>query len=369
MLGKINLTTIIFLFIILLSSSIYADDGAVSKENTLSPNQLLFEFDSRNYMFNLEYIGIPQREGETWFGDNLRLLFEYKAGSDITYTAGMFAAFIYGEQQFFNPIAPVVTFNYEPNKDFYLTLGTLDRKRHDLLDAIFDETLDFTRAISAMATVFRRVPLSNFTEYPRPLDNGVEIYTAHLRPFTLQTWGNWRYLDSYTHPNEFDTSVIALLDFKETTGIIINTQWHYIYRYGLLNNQGVTQGDNVCDAGISYNPLFLQNIKFSANILFSNADVNSKNLHLNGNGQEVRLDYNLYNWRLFTIYWNSKNFYAEDGNAMYQANTFWNFGFTRKIDITDGVNIAFGLTVYRIDDKFTHSEKVYMNFDKIFKLL
>jgi hypothetical protein len=371
-----RLMTIILAFFLIMSlcTCVLADDVSPSKntedKNTISPNQLLFDFDSRNYIYNLEYMSIPQREGETWFGDNLRLLFNYKVGDDITYTAGMYVAQIYGENEFLNPIAPVLTFNYEPNQDFYLTLGTLDRKRHALHDALFDETLEYPRGISAMARVFRRAPLSNYTEYPRPLDNGVEIYTAHLRPVTLQAWGNWRYSDSYTHPGDYDTSAIALVDFKESTGIIINGQWHYINRFGLLDNQGVTQGDNVLDAGISYSPIFLPNIKFSANLLFSNAFVNNTNITLNGQGQEFRIDYNLYNWQIFTIFWNGKDFYAEDGNALYQAGYFSNIGFIRKVDITDGVNIAFGLTLYySIDNTWTHSEKVCVNFDKIFKLL
>lgn len=372
---KLLALILISLFIMLSAIAVSASDTAVSAGQS-NKEGLTFDFDSRSYFYNLEYMGIPQREGETWFGDNLRLLLQKKQNKGITYTVGLYVASLFGEDQFFYPFAPVLTFNFAPSDDFYFTIGTLDRRKHALMDALFDETLEYSRVVSDWADRFRSVPLSNFVEYPRPLDNGVDIYFAYLKPLTLQLWGNWQYLNEVfdssnfnAHTDNYDVGAIVLADFKSTVGIVLNGQWHYIHRYGVLNNQAVIQGDHAFDAGLSYIPSFIPKTMISANFLASIAQVYNTTQELLGTGQEFKLDYDLYGWKLFTIYWMGQDFYAEDGNPLYQAVDFWNFGFTKNIDIIDGVNIAFGLTIYYINNKFTHSEKVYINFDKIFNLL
>lgn len=386
---KINIIVLIFLFVISFNNLAKASDIDTTKdvpintsrERLNSQNQLLFEFDSRSYAYNLEFMGIPYVNGETWFGDNLRLLLHYKVGDDITYTGGLYAAMIYGENEFLDPIAPVLTFNYEPDKNFYLTIGSLDRRKHALIEPLYDDSTDLTWEIVTWAMlnghkiiVLTPTNVSNFIVYSRPLDNGVEVYTANFKPLSFQTWFNWRAIEEAAdgitvRPGDYDASAIALLDFKSSTGIVINGQWHYIHRYGVYNDRGVTQSDNALDAGISYTPSFMPNAKLSANLLFSNAVIDDLNLEHNGEGQELKLDYNLYNWQLFATYWNGNSFYAEDGNQMYQASRFTNIGFLRKVDITKGVNISFGLTIYFLNNTWTHSEWCYFNFDRLFKLL
>jgi hypothetical protein len=356
-------------------------------------DELVFDINSKSYFYNQDYVGIPSYKNASeidtnYIGENVSLNMIYKAGKSVTFTAGVFAGIIYGSNEMSVPVMPILTFHYQPENNlqdkgaqqgsqqgaqlpsFYMIFGTLDRSRHNLIDAIFDDTLNYPKPLPAVA-MFRRLPLVNATQVPRPLENGFEIFSAHLRPLIYQGWINWNYLNTSSSRESFDAASIILLDFKSWIGIEINGDWRYIHRGGQLYNYGALMDGHVFDTGLSYNPSFLQNAKLSVNFLWSHDVANRyrPELTLNGNGQVVRLDYNLYDFNLFTTYWNGKNYYTEDGNPFYQANNFVNFGVNKKIEITDGMNIEIGLTVYSIDSKFTHSEKVFINFDKIFDML
>jgi hypothetical protein len=385
--NKMKITALIFLFIMQVSCIVLAAD----KDNIIEPSNtqagLVFDINSISYLYNHDYQGIPTHDSfgnpiyssparpgfyQTYYGDNLMLLMRYKDGKSITYTAGVFGGLIYGENDLFTPALPLLSFHYEPDDSFYMTFGTLDRSTHSgLLDAIFDDYLNYPSP-ATVAAKFRRLPLVNASEVPRPLENGYEMYFALLKSLTYQGWINWNYINSPQDRESFDCASILLIDLKTSIGLVLNGDWRYIHRGGQLYHNGSLMDGHVFDAGFSYYPSFIPNAKISANLLWSH-DVGDRyeepQLTLDGNGQEVRLEYNLQGFNLSATYWNGKDFYTEDGNPFYQAEYFINFGVDKKFVITDGINIGFGIILYDVSGKFAHSEKVFLIFDKIFKLL
>ncbi|MBF0474160.1 MAG: hypothetical protein HQK93_10610, partial [Nitrospirae bacterium] len=324
--NKMKITAVMIIFIMSLTSIVMAED--INAINKMSNNQagLAFNISSVSYLYNNDYVGIPtynsfgrpiynvSRHGfdQVYYGENLMLLMRYKDGKSITFTAGVFGGLINGENDLYAPLMPVASFHYEPDNNFYLTFGTLDRGTHNMLDAIFDDTLYYPKP-SKEATLFRRLPLINSSEVPKPLENGFEIYFGYLRPLTYQGWVNWNYVNTALDRESFDAASIFLLDLKSQIGLVLNGDWRYIHRGGQLYHNGTLMDGHVFNAGLSFYPTFIPNAKISANQLWSHDIANryDPSKTLNGNGQEARLEYNLYGFNLSTTYWNGRKFYTE----------------------------------------------------------
>lgn len=381
----ITIVYIAALFVFVFFNVVFAQEDNDYLKDMVNPKAgLSLDISSITYSYNRDYKGLPAydalgapiysvtRSGfdQSYFGENVMLLLRYKDGKSITMTAGVFGGLIYGDDDLFEPVLPVLSLHYEPDNSFYITFGTLDRTKHVMIDALFDDALNYPRPPGENIQ-FRRLPIINSAEVPRPLENGFEIYSALLRPLTFQGWINWNYINTPADRESFDSAAVLLIDLKSKTGLVINGDWRYIHRGGQLFNYGQLMDGHVFDAGFTYNPTFFPDIKLEANLLWSHDIANrfDPTFTLNGYGQEVRLDYNLKGIDLYTTYWNGRNFYTEDGNPFYQSSNFVNIGLNKKFDIGDGINIGIGVTVYFIDNKIANSEKIFLNFDKIYKLL
>ncbi len=312
--------------------------------STARGDGLEFNFNSKSYFHNLEYIDIPYREGETFFGDHITLQTVYKPNDVISYTGGVFLGKTYGAEVSLEPVQPILTFHYQPGDNFSLTFGSLKKEGHTFLDAIFDDVLQYTR----------------------PQETGFEIFAAY-KPVRGNLWINWQLLNTPEHREKFDFGSITEITVKP---VALDIQLHIIHRGGQLYGSGPVSDNYTSAIGITYPLPFFDECRISGHYLFSRdvPDRSIPSLTQDGSGVEGEIFINILKWKIFYSLWSGDKFYTEDGDPFYQADSLMKLGFDRTFDITKKVNIILGATSYYIDDNFTHSAKLLVNFGADFKM-
>ena len=102
---KNNVLKACAIFIILLLSAMLPCTAAGAGEIDLN-------LKARSFFYNLEYVGIPFRTGETFFGDHISPRFSYHPSDSVTLTGGMLVGKAYGSEETLDPVEPVFTFSY-----------------------------------------------------------------------------------------------------------------------------------------------------------------------------------------------------------------------------------------------------------------
>lgn len=277
---------------------------------TRSPWGLQFanEFQATNY----EYFGIPFRNGETILGD----VFEAEGRYYLT-ERDYFAVGLLARKQYdgggLDKIYPRARFQHSSEGNWTLLFGSLQRK-HNFLWPVLDQLAYFTR----------------------PYGDGFQaLYQTET--VSLDIFWDWWLYDTTAHPEKFVTALLAEWRI-DPFRIKFQTRWNH-HGGQLYPHSGINLiHDRTTALGAEFRfPLFSEVALIGSVYGLSNYyfdDVVSSNIHM-GSALLTRIGIEFWKWNIFHEHWGSQDFYNEEGDPFYRADTFEALAIQRKFVILD----------------------------------
>lgn len=317
-------------------------------ECPLSAKPLTLRVSDAVYANNLEYTGAVDRfrEGETFFGNLLTSELDLAMLPGHAFRAGILVRMPYGSEKILDPIAPLFS----------------------LQSSFFEEQLKIIAGSIENNHLAHEAILDNALFYTRPVELGLQA-KAYFNWLKGEIWIDWQRMESSEHNEKFDA------------GLTLQAMWKVLFaafetHYSHLGGQLFNNGDPVIDdsvlalgGGIMLNVPLIQKLEFSAHQLFSRRLVRVREEKKEGKGAELKLKISPYGVDLFSSFWRGEGYFHEDGDPLYRAKDYLQFGLHKVFSLSSDFRIALDLRLRIVERTPVHSESVLFSWQGDFGVL
>ncbi len=366
-----KITTSLFIALIIFTNGagqikLY-DQGKNQYFNAKKPNQLLFNFENRNFFKNNEYFGVTA-QGYTLLGYSLAPSIIYYGGSVVKFQAGVKAMKFHGEDGF-SRVEPVISAHLKLAPNLDLIMGSIkSHESHGIIEQVYDTEIQFSR----------------------PVENGFQIIKEGDR-FWADLWLDWeqfiRVGDAF--PEVFTAGVSTSTQLLKTgSGWKINIPlqmlaWHSGGQINTDDSKMQTVVNLVLGLDITKNAGGFFNTLGCFGNLISYSDVTESNLYGINSGRAVYFGLKSEGEKGFAMLglWNSDNFIAPKGSPLFSSLSAYDekviphrrlltgkIGYKRSL--LNQINLAFLMEGYYDlpNNKFDYSYGIHMVFTPEFKI-
>jgi len=265
----------------------------------------------------------PYRKTETIMGSSLKSYFSFRQSERLTLNLGVYGIFYYGEENFLSEVKPLASYLYSLNDVFTFRMGSLDAEnRHDMLDALLSETLEYTRQV----------------------DYGFQV-GARNRYADLDLWVNWNLLNTPEHMEYLNGGVNL---FVYLSNNIFNIQRYWTHHGGQLYQVGDTTNNYSLALGLEhfYDLESKAISKISGRVYYLAYDEVGTLTSNIGNGVLAELYLLIHSFKLYFDYWMGNNFLTEEGNPLYQHDAWIFCGVRSETRISRIVDFVFEIRTH-----------------------
>ncbi len=187
---------------------------------------LHFIIDNNIFFKNLEYNNISTIvDGETFTGDLLKPRLRFNINEKLNIEFGAIVRLNFDEESKDSKGFPLISMNYDFSPGWRFTAGTLHRN-HPLLDAFFDDTLEFTD----------------------PHEQGFQV-RARKKHLTMDTWIDWEQIERSTFAEKVN---IGNYTQWRNGGFMIDFQAFWNHEGGQKNSAGGVVNNFTIALGTGY---------------------------------------------------------------------------------------------------------------------
>lgn len=327
-----------------------------------SERRFFAKFDTLTYVYNIDYSGLRSINGfpvssQTFAGQYLSPVLQYRVSPRVTLNAGVFAGLPVANTQRFHTVQPILSAEYEMVPDIRLVAGTL-RRNHAFVDALFNDAMLFTR----------------------PVEQGFQIL-VNREHYQQDLFLNWNQIETFQKAERFDVGYAG----RVAAGYVaFNGQVYWAHSGGAQYSEARTffgpgvprdrpAGNNFLTA---FGPQFtfppgrylsalswFREIDVMALYLTSqNEPTQSGSPIVRGRGYQLTAGLNLEGWRPYVTIWRGEHFVTERGDSAYYAGDFTEFGLLRDFVLPAGFSLRIGGFGRIIDRQLTHTEYALLNW-------
>jgi len=327
-----------------------------------SERRVTAKLDALTYVYNIGYPGMRQIGGvpvsnQTFAGQYLSPVLQYRVSPQLTLDAGLFAGLPVGETQRFHTVQPILSAQYEMVPAVRLVAGTLHRN-HPFVDALFNDAMLLTR----------------------PVEQGFQLLVDREH-YQQDVFINWSQLETFQKAERFDVGYAG----RATAGYFsFNGQVYWSHSGGAQYSESRTffgpgiprdrpAGNNFLTA---FGPQFtfqprqywsrlswFREIDVMALYLNSqNEPTQSGSPIVRGRGYQLTAGLNLDGWRPYVTIWRGEHFVTERGDPAYYAGDFTEFGLLKDFVLPAGFSLRIGGFGRMIERHLTHTEYALLNW-------
>jgi hypothetical protein len=347
-----------------LIGDVWASISTPTEKSLDTPSKRRFsaKLDALTYVYNVAYSGVRQINGlpvanQTFAGQYLAPLLQYKVSPQLTLNAGLFAGLPVADTQRFHAVQPILSAEYEMVPDMRLVAGTLHRN-HPFVDALFNDAMLFAR----------------------PIEQGFQLLVEREH-YQQDLFINWNQVETFQKAERFDVGYAG----RASAGhFAFNGQVYWSHSGGAQYSESRTffgpglprdrpAGNNFLTA---FGPQFtfqprqywshlswFREIDVMALYLTSqNEPTQSGAPIVRGRGYQLTAGLNLDGWRPYVTLWRGEHFVSERGDPAYYAGDFTEFGLVKDVALPAGFSLRFGGFGRIIDRQITHTEYALLNW-------
>lgn len=312
------------------------------------------------YADNTEFLDNPFREGETTFGDYVRLFGETEFSKTARIRYGLTANRAYGSPDGFDLVRPIFTFEVGTKKSRFI-LGTLDTNR-SIGTLGPDRTTPHGLAPPMQMEQF---------SFSRPNELGLQWLLDNDR-VQQDLWINWQQLNTPEHREKFDTGIVSRI--KTRWPVDLEFQAHIVHYGGQLYSAGQPVSDSIAyGPGVILKPVSTKLGKVSAELYYLHSkhvpDRGQGRLTLNGDGFFLRTALEKNDYRLHAIAWRANDFIKSEGDPNYGALTsegpvfrsvrdYAEAGLTKVFRLAKPVRMEVSARGYWIEHSFDYAYRI-----------
>jgi hypothetical protein len=332
------------------------------RQDAPAGRQFTAKLDTLTYVYSIAYSGIRQINGvpvstQTFAGQYLSPVLQYRASPQLTLDAGLFAGLPVGETQRFHTVQPILSAQYEMVPAVRLVAGTLHRN-HPFVDALFNDAMLLTR----------------------PIEQGFQLLVDREQ-YQQDLFINWNQIETFQKAERFDVGYAG----RVAAGpFALNGQVYWTHSGGAQYSEARTffgsglprdrpAGNNFLTA---FGPQFtvqprqywpqlswLREIDVLALYLTSqNEPTQSGSPIVRGRGYQLTAGVNLDGWRPYVTIWRGEHFVTERGDPAYYAGDFTEFGLFKDFILPAGFSLRLGGFGRTIERHLTHTEYALLNW-------
>ncbi len=332
------------------------------RQDASSAQRFSAKFDTLTYVYNVAYPGVRQIGGvpvsdQTFAGQYLSPVLQYRVSPQLTLNAGLFAGLPVGDTQRFHTVQPILSAEYEMIPDMRLVAGTLHRN-HPFVDALFNDAMLFAR----------------------PIEQGFQLLVDREH-YHQDLFVNWSQVETFQKAERFDVGYAGRVSAGHFS---LNGQVYWAHSGGAQYSESRTffgpgiprdrpAGNNFLTA---FGPQFtfqpgqywsqlswFREIDVMALYLTSqNEPTQSGSPIVRGRGYQLTAGLNLDGWRPYVTLWRGEHFVSERGDPAYYAGDFTEFGLVKDVALPAGFSLRFGGFGRIIDRHITHTEYALLNW-------
>ena len=332
------------------------------RQDAPAGRQFTAKLDTLTYVYSIAYSGIRQINGvpvstQTFAGQYLSPVLQYRASPQLTLDAGLFAGLPVGETQRFHTAQPILSAQYEMVPAVRLVAGTLHRN-HPFVDALFNDAMLLTR----------------------PIEQGFQLLVDREQ-YQQDLFINWNQIETFQKAERFDVGYAG----RVAAGpFALNGQVYWTHSGGAQYSEARTffgpglprdrpAGNNFLTA---FGPQFtvqprqywpqlswLREIDVLALYLTSqNEPTQSGSPIVRGRGYQLTAGVNLDGWRPYVTIWRGEHFVTERGDPAYYAGDFTEFGLFKDFILPAGFSLRLGGFGRTIERHLTHTDYALLNW-------
>jgi hypothetical protein len=308
-------------FFLYLSSHFYSiaqlDNSYLQDKIEVNPNdsnRLGISVNAFNYMRNTEYYSNIE-VGRTLFGYQLNPSLYYQVNPNIKFLAGVFLRNDFGAEKTYTSITPTFTLKAQKN-NFSMLFGTLEGAlSHRIIEPMFD----ISRVIE------------------NRLENGFQVKYNSQRTF-IDSWINWEKFIERGSPYKEQLTTGGSLQFDVFDSKAKGKDWHVllISQFMLSHRGGQIDIDTVNQLYVKMNAAagfrisknfsnqFIKEVRLEPYYLFYKENSSSGMPFDNGSAIYLNTFIDTKHVGFMLSYWNSQNFIAPKGTAIYQCESIDN---------------------------------------------
>lgn len=293
------------------------------------------------YANNLEYVGAVDRfrEGETFFGNLLKTGTSLEFMPHQYFNAGVFLRIPFGSEKLVDPFFPIIS----------------------LHSHFLDQRLEFIAGSLNVHHQTDEFISDNNLFYVRPVEFGLQTI-SRFSFFESELWINWQRQENEMHNEKFDTGIVAKV---KSHGFFGKVQGHCTHIGGqLYKNADPVQDDVVIAMGGGYaHPIpWINTLELSVHRLFSIFRIRARELK-EGEGYQTTFLISPKDWNLSWTSWWGNNFYHEDGDPLYKASRYSQFGISKIFQFSKDWNIRFDARLKIVNGNMVHSEGILFSWN------
>jgi len=305
------------------------------------------------FLKNLEIVDLPI-DGETFIGYVAPVRLRYRAHEDITVEAGVVLGKHFGDDEDIDEVEPLFRIVYEPMQAMFIIGGTLINT-HPMHDALYND-------VNSLQEV---------------AEQGFQLRVDKNR-LKEDMWINWRIRETSTRAERF---VFANSTQIRYNNLHLDGQLYWAHTGGQKNTDDRLENNITLLAGGSYGfspgflneALHLKEIRMGGYYLY-NYDYARNIKESNGEGFEGRITTEMMRGKntlitLFGSYFIGDNLLARDGDPLYSMDRYAQLGTNILFYLPAGLRIEVGLVGQFVEDKFVHTEQIYLTWGRAFNLL
>jgi hypothetical protein len=294
------------------------------------------------YGDNTEFF-TPFRTGETILGAQFKTFLDIAPSLRTRLHAGVFADLRYGDDDFLDPVKPILSFRYQTPATLGV-LGTLETEnRHGYLEPLEVTTLEFTR----------------------PIEYGVQLIQRR-RHWDMDLFLDWQGLNTPSSREVFNYGVV--LRGYPASFLEVGVQFHGLHHGGQLFAAGVPVTNNTnsaIGATVQHRLGVLGKSALSGYYLSSRGQIDPAfpdSLPSRGHGTYLRAAVNPAGYvEVFGIYWMGRDYHTDEGDSNYNSagvsdtvyrsrRRYFELGIVRRTKIDSHVELDAEFRLHRVDD-------------------
>ena len=294
------------------------------------------------YGDNTEFF-TPFRTGETILGAQFSTFLDIVPTEHTRIHAGVFGDLRYGDDEFLDPVKPILSFRYETPSTLGV-LGTLETKnRHGYLEPLAVTTLEFTR----------------------PIEYGAQLIQRHTY-WDMDLFLDWQGLNTPNSREIFNYGLV--LHGLPASFLTLEFQFHGLHHGGQLFAAGVPVTNNTnsaIGARLHRRLGVLGASSLSAFYLSSRGHIDpafSDTLPDRGHGTYLRASIEpAAHLEVFGLYWMGKNYHTDEGDSNYNSagvsdsvyrsrRRYFELGVVKRARIDDRVELDAEFRLHRTDE-------------------
>jgi hypothetical protein len=294
--------------------------------NASDSNRLGVSLNAFNYMRNTEYFSKIE-VGRTLFGYQFNPSLSYQINPFIKLQAGVFLRYDFGAENTYTTIAPTFTLKAQ-NNNFSMLFGTLEGAlSHRIVEPMFD----IARVVE------------------NRIENGFQVKYNSQRTF-FDTWINWEKFIERGSPFKEQLTTGGSLQYDlfdskakdKDWNVLLISQFMLSHRGGQIDKDTFNQLYVKMNAAAglriskSFSNQFIKEIRLEPYYLLYKENSSSGMPFDNGNAMYLNAFLDTKYLGFMFSYWNSQNFIAPGGTAIYQTQsidkpTYFNPNYRREL--------------------------------------